>query len=124
MTWECNDQNLRFASRHWADVDAISQTDAERIDSHLSRKLPDERLRVCAADGKRLEPRCTSLVSLKLGEKSCQSVLHAFKKLSVPLLSRQSCMNLGLLPHGWRSWSVEAITQAGPIIVVTDERRG
>ena len=100
-----------------ADVDAISQTDAERIDSHLSRKLSDERLRVCAANGERLESLGTCLVTLKLGEKSCQSVLHVFKKLSVPLLSRQSCMNLGLLPHGWPSRSVQAITQAGSIIV-------
>ena len=100
-----------------ADVDAISQTDAKRIDSHLSQRLSDERLKICAANGERLESLGTCLVTLKLGEKSCQSVLHVFKKLSVPLLSRQSCMNLGLLPHGWPSFSIQAITQAGSIIV-------
>ena len=43
---------------------------------------------------------------------SCRSVLHVFKKLSVPLLSRQS-----FLPHGWPILSVQAITQARSIIV-------
>ena len=34
-----------------ADVDAISQRDAERIDSHLSQRLSDERLKICAVNG-------------------------------------------------------------------------
>ena len=93
--------NIRWLPDSGADVDAITVKDLATLDSDLHRNLAPDRRAVHAANGARLHSLGTVAAVLTLQGHSCSTVLHVYQQLNVSLLSRATCIKLGLLEAGW-----------------------
>ena len=79
----------------------LSLRDLNKIDPELKRNLAHDTQSVCAANGGGLGPVGKLQAKLTLMDRSFTTTLHVFSGLRTSLLSKQSCIQLGLLEEGW-----------------------
>ena len=84
-----------------AEIDAIGVEDLDTIDRHLRLNLAPDYSKVYAANGTCLGSLGQLEACLTLNGRSCQTVLYVYRQLRSPLLSKTTCMKLGLLEDGW-----------------------
>ena len=84
-----------------ADNDALSVQDLRLLDHNLHRNLAPDHQTVRAANGGELGSLGTLPATLKLNNRTCHTELHVYRQLSVSLLSKSTCIELGLLENGW-----------------------
>ena len=84
-----------------ADVDAIGLDGLRAIDPYLEYNLADDSDNVRAANGESLGNMGMFRAELGLNNFSCQTTIHIYRNLAVPLLSKASCIRLNLLEPGW-----------------------
>ena len=85
----------------FADVDAISLTDLDGIDSSLRINLVPDTADVKADNGTALDSMGKLKAQLSLSDTTAVSTLHVFRQLKTPLLSKDTCIKLRLLEDGW-----------------------
>ena len=95
------DRELNWLPDSGADVDALTVRDVATIDSDLHRNLAADRHTVRAANSAQLKSLGTIPASFHLNGRLCQMVLHVYHQLSISLLSKATCIKLGLLEEGW-----------------------
>ena len=71
------------------------------LDPNLYRNLAPDHQTVRAANGGELGSLGTLPAMLKLNNRTCHTELHVCRQLSVSLLSKSTCIELGLLEKGW-----------------------
>ena len=75
--------------------------DLRLLDPNLHRNLAPDHQTVRAANGGELGSLGTLPATLKLNNRTCHTELHVYPQLSVSLLSKSTCIELGLLEKGW-----------------------
>ena len=93
--------NIPWLPDTGADLDAMSMTDLARLDHNLIRNLQRDTDEVFAAGGQDLGRLGKLKATLHLNGRRCNTQIHVYRKLQVSLLSRESCINLGLLEPDW-----------------------
>ena len=83
------------------DVDAISVADLDQLDPDLKWNLARDTQSVSTANGGSLGPRGTLDIQLHLNAEQCAATLHVYSKIKTSLLSKSSCVKVGLLEDGW-----------------------
>ena len=83
-----------------AEVDALTERDFAKLHP-LPKVMPPDKDKVVAANGGCLDSVGVFRAKLELGGNSCGTTIHVFRNLSVSLLSKASCIQLGLLDQGW-----------------------
>ena len=114
-------REIRWLPDSGADVDALSAQDFNRLGPDQQNHLAPDRQLVCAANGGELGSLGTLSATLTLNGRSCHTTLHIYPQLSTSLLSKATCIQLGLLEVGWpqsrlakaAALSVEPPPQAG-----------
>ena len=84
-------------------MDAKALTDLKKIHPDLVWNLARDTQKVNAAIGSSLGARGTVNGHLNLKGIACNTTLHVFSRLNTSLLSKSTCIKLGLLKEGWPS---------------------
>ena len=99
----------------------LGAQDFNRLGPDLQNHLAPDRQLVRAANGGELGSLGSLSATLTLNGRSCHTTLHIYPQLSTSLLSKATCIQLGLLEVGWpqsrlakaAALSVEPPPQAG-----------
>ena len=92
---------IRWLPDSGADVDALSAQDFNRLGPDLQNHLAPNCQLVRAANGGELGSLGTLSATLTLNGRSCHTTLHIYPQMSTSLLSKATCIQLGLLEVGW-----------------------
>ena len=84
-----------------ADIDAMSAKDLATVDPNLLKNLAPDHHAIHAANGYQLQSLGTIPATLHLQGRSCDTRLHVYSQLNVSMLSKSTCISLGLLEEGW-----------------------
>ena len=88
----------------------MSEQDYMQLGTRPQELSPDPD-RVHAADGGELDSAGVFQANLQLGRNVCTTTVHVFKDLKTSLLSKSSCIHLGLLEKDWPQSRLEAFRQ-------------
>ena len=104
-----------------AEVDALTERDFAKLHP-LPKVMTPDKDKVVAANGGSLDSVGVFRAKLELGGNSCGTTIHVFRNLSVSLLSKASCIQLGLLDQGWPQSRVRQISSLSLSTHVTESR--
>ena len=90
------------------EIDAMSEQDCMQLGTRPQELSPDPD-RLHAADGGELNSAGVFQANLQLGRNVCTTTVHEFKDLKTSLLSKSSCIHLGLLEEDWPQSRLQTI---------------
>jgi len=94
-------QDLQWLPDTGADIDAIGIAQLRKSFPDAEKQLSPDHDDVRAANGESLGPVGLIPLVMQLGKKTYNATVHVYKKVSVPLLSREGCKSLGLIDPNW-----------------------